>query len=122
MRASKLFTIPALDALTPLAPAAPVLAAPAGSGNGTTFPLVCDGQLSTLTVGGGPWSAAHLAESGETFVPVSTHFSVRDPETLELLYEEHDFKGKPRSGSNRCVDEITIDGVLMTFVVRGRIR
>ena len=47
---------------------------------------------------------------------------MRDPETLELLYEEHDFKGKPRSGSNRCVDEITIDGVLMTFVVHGRIR
>ena len=122
MRACKLFTIPALVALTLLAPAAPVLAAPGGSGNGATFPLVCDGQLSTLTVGGGPWSAAHIAESGETFVPVSTHFSMRDPETLELLYEEHDFKGKPRSGPNRCVDEITIDGVLMTFVVHGKMR
>ena len=93
MRTSKLFAIPALVALTLLAQAAPVLAAPGGSGNGTTFPLVCDGQLSTLTVGGGPWSAAHLAESGETFVPVSTHFSIRDPETLEVLYEEYDFKG-----------------------------
>ena len=122
MRACKLFTISALVALTLLAPAAPVLAAPGGSGNGTTFPLVCDGHLSTLRVGGGPWSAAHIAESGETFVPVSTHFSMRDPETLELLYEEHDFKGKPRSGPNRCVDEITVDGVLMTFVVNGKMR
>jgi hypothetical protein len=83
---------------------------------------VCDGQLSTLRVGGGPWSAAHIAESGETFVPVSTYFSMRDPETLELFYEEHDFKGKPRSGPNRCVDEITVDGVLMTFVVHGMMR
>lgn len=122
MRASKLFTIPALVALTLLVPAAPVLAAPGGSGKGDTFPLVCDGQLSTLTVGGGPWSAARIAESGETFVPVSTHFSMRDPETLEVLYEEYDFKGKPRSGTNRCVDEIMIDGVLMTFVVLGKLR
>lgn len=122
MRACKLFTIPALVALTLLAPAAPALAAPGGSGKGATFPLVCDGQLSTLRVGGGPWSAAHIAESGETFVPVSTHFTMRDPETLELFYEEHDFKGKPRSGPNRCVDEITVDGVLMTFVVHGKMR
>ena len=28
--------------------AAPVLAVPGGSGNGATFPLVCDGQLSTF--------------------------------------------------------------------------
>ena len=116
MRACKLFMIPALVALTLLAPAAPVLAAPGGSGNGATFPLVCDGLLSTLRVGGGPWSAAHIAESGET------HFTMRDPETFELFYEEHDFKGKPRSGPNRCVDEITIDGVLMTFVVHGKMR
>lgn len=85
MRACKLFMIPALVALTLLAPAAPVLAAPGGSGNGATFPLVCDGLLSTLRVGGGPWSAAHIAESGETFVPVSTHFTMRDPETFELF-------------------------------------
>lgn len=122
MRACKILTIPALVALTLLAAAAPVLAAPGGSKSGDTFSLVCDGQLSNLTVGGGPWAAAHIAESGETFVPVSTHFSMRDPETLELLYEEYDFKGKPRSGENRCVDEITIDGVLMTFVVYGKLR
>ena len=83
---------------------------------------MCDGLLTTLTVGGGPSSAAHIAESGETFIPVSTHFSMRDPETLELIYGEHDFKGKPRSGANRCVDEITIDGVLMTLILHGKMR
>jgi hypothetical protein len=122
MRRLILRTITATMALCLFGPAVPALAAPDGSQVGTaTFPLVCDGELSTLTVGGGPWSAAHIAESGKTFVPVSTTLSMRDAQTYELLYEEHDAKGKSRGGPVRCVDEFLVDGVLITFTVHGHL-
>jgi hypothetical protein len=88
-------------------------------GNVASFPMVCDGEPVGLRVGGGPWSAAHVTSSKETFVPIATYVSMRDAATLELLYEESDAKGKPRGGSARCVDEFTADGVLITFVVHG---
>jgi hypothetical protein len=107
-----------------LASAAPASAVPDDGANGNveTFAMSCNGEPSTITIGGGPWSAAHVAESGRTFVPVSTYVSMRDAVTLELLYEESDAKGKPRGGPDRCVDEVTVDGVLITFAVHGHLR
>jgi hypothetical protein len=105
-----------------LAPASPAAAAPSASSAVSTFPMTCDGQVVTLTIGGGPWSAARIAETGDVFVPVATHVYLRDPTTGEVVYEEHDYKGAPRAGGTLCVEEFDADGLLGTFVVEGDVR
>jgi hypothetical protein len=94
-----------------------------GNGHGqTTFPMVCDGKLSALTVGGGSWAAADLGDSHGTFIPQQTYFSIHDG-SGELLYEEHDAKrggGKPSTSS--CVDEFEMDGLHYRFVVEGKVK
>jgi hypothetical protein len=94
-----------------------------GNGHGqATFPMVCDGELSTLTVGGGSWAAADLGDSHGKFIPEETHFSIHDG-SGELLYEEHDAKrggGKPSPSS--CVDEFELDGLRYRFVVEGKLK
>jgi hypothetical protein len=104
-------------ALVALAPDAG--ADPESSSAVSTFQLVCDGTLSTLQVGGGPWSAAHVLETGRTFVPVATHVTLVDPATGAVVFEEHDYKGTPRGGPSRCEESFTTDGLLGTFVVEG---
>ena len=116
------FVLATAMALALVGPTAPALADPGKSKSASSFQLVCDGELSTLTVGGGPWTAAHVAESGRTFVPTSTHLFLRDPVTLEVVYEEHDWKGKARPGETLCVEEFLMDGLSVAFHVRGHMR
>jgi hypothetical protein len=110
----------AILVLAALVPFAPQAAAEPGSASAvSTFQLVCDGTLSTLRVGGGPWSAAHILETDQTFVPVATHVTLIDPATGTVVFEEHDYKGTPRSGPSRCEESFTMEGLLGTFVVEG---
>ena len=103
-------------------PAPAALAAPNDSSATSTFPMECDGTTVTLTIGGGPWSAARVLETGEVFVPVATHVYLRDPDTGDVVYEEHDFKGAERTGDSRCVEDFTTrSGLLGSFVVEGEL-
>ena len=104
-------------------PAPAALAAPNDASANSTFPMECDGTTVTLTIGGGPWSAARVLETGEVFVPVATHVYLRDPDTGEVVYEDHDFKGAERTGGSSCVEEFrTRSGLLGSFVVEGAIQ
>jgi hypothetical protein len=109
----------ALGALVVLVPDAEATGGPASSSAVSTFQLECDGSLMTLRVGGGPWSAAHVLETGRTFVPVATHVTVVDPVSGAVVFEEDDYKGTPRSAPSRCEESFTMDGLLGTFVVEG---
>jgi hypothetical protein len=121
MRRLALGSLAAAALVLTAAPAA--LAGPSDSSAVSTFQMVCDGELSTLTVGGGPWSAARVLETGRVFVPLATHLYLRDPDTLDVVYEEHDFKGAPRSGTSQCTEGFsTRSGLLGTFVVEGSMR
>jgi hypothetical protein len=113
-------TILALGVLVLLVPDADAAATgPESSSAVSTFQLVCDGSLMTLRVGGGPWSAAHIQETGQTFVPVATHVTLVDPVTGEVVFEEDDYKGIPRAAPSRCEESFTTEGLLGTFVVEG---
>ncbi len=115
--------VPTLTFAFLLAAATPALADP-GKGSGqASFPMVCDGRVSTLTVGGGLWAAAHVHETGRTFIPRATHFYVEDADTGELLFEEHDVKNAAAKGSSSvCVDELYVDGMHFTFIVEGELK
>ncbi|MGZ4131188.1 MAG: hypothetical protein ACXVPR_10250 [Actinomycetota bacterium] len=111
--------IPALVALGLLIPAPAALAAPGSGSAVSTFQLTCDGVLSTLTVGGGPWSAAHVAETGKVFVPTATHAVLQDPTTGEIVFQQDDFKGAPKPSTTTCSETFEMDGLIATFVVEG---
>jgi hypothetical protein len=111
--------IPALVALGLLVPAPAAFATPGSGSAVTTFQLTCDGVLSTLTVGGGPWSAAHVAETGKTFVPTATHAILQDPTTGEIVFQEDDLKGAPKRSTTTCSETFEMDGLIATFVVEG---
>jgi hypothetical protein len=106
-----------LAAIVSFAPGA--TADPVSSSAVSTFQLVCDGTLSTLRVGGGPWSAAHILETDQTFVPVATHVTLVDPVTGTVVFQEDDYKGTPRGGPSRCEESFTTEGLLGTFIVEG---
>ena len=92
-----------------------------GTGAGqSTYPMVCDDELTMLTMGGGSWSAADLHEGGK-FVPESTHFTIQDP-SGEVLYEEYDWKNGGAKGTSSCVDELEIDGLYYRFLVTGKMQ
>jgi hypothetical protein len=106
--------------LAVLAGAGPSAADP-GNGQGqATFPMVCDGELETLTIGGGAWAAADLGSSGGKLIPKATHFSIHD-DAGSVLHEEHDVKRGYRGGSS-CVDEFEMDGLRYEFVVEGKLK
>ena len=118
MRRSILMT--SVVILSLFAAASPAAADP-GNGHGqATFPMVCDGELRTLTVGGGSWAAADLGESGGKFIPKATHFTIHDDAGI-LLHEEHDVK-KATGNDSSCVDAFEIDGLRYRFVVEGKIK
>jgi hypothetical protein len=113
--------VPTLVALGLLVPSPNAFAKQADDGSAvTTFQLTCDGDLSTLTVGGGPWSAAHIAETGKTFVPTGTHAELVDPTTGEVVFEQDDSKGAPKHATSACSETFDLDGLTATFVVEGR--
>jgi hypothetical protein len=112
--------LPAAIVLGLLVPAPAALAQPADPSAVSTFPLTCDGDVSTLTVGGGRWSAAHIAETGKTFVPTATHATLVDPETGEVVFDEYDSKGAPKHATSACSETFDMDGLVATFVVEGR--
>jgi len=111
--------IPVLVALGLVVPAPAAFAAPANASAVSTFQLTCDGALSTLTVGGGPWSAAHVAETSQTFVPTATHAVLQDPITGEIVWQEDDLKGAPKPSTSTCSETFEMDGLIATFVVEG---
>lgn len=118
MRRSVLTTSVVILAL--LASASPAAADP-GNGHGQeTFAMVCDGELRTLTVGGGSWAAADLGESGGKFIPKATHFTIHDAAGV-VLHEEHDVKNAASSDSS-CIDALEIDGLWYRFEVEGKIK
>jgi hypothetical protein len=121
MQLSRRLAVPALVVLGLLVPAPSAFASPGSTSAVSTFPLTCDGTLSTLTVGGGPWSAAHVAETGKTFVPTATHATLEDPATGEIVFQEDDSKGAPKRSTSQCSETFTTDdGLVATFVVEGR--
>ena len=91
-----------------------------GTGAGqSTYPMVCDDELTLLTMGGGSWSAADAGD--RKFVPESTHFTIQDP-SGEVLYEEYDQKNGGAKGTTSCVDELEIDGLYYRFLVKGKMQ
>jgi hypothetical protein len=112
----------ALCAIALVIGVAPGASAGSENGAGPTFQMTCDGALVTLTVGGGPWSAAHIEETGAVFVPVATHLYLRDPESGATVYEEHDYKGAARPASSSCVEDFTSQGLLGSFIVEADMR
>lgn len=119
----RLTIVPALAAVFVLGIVGPAVARP-GNGEGqSTFQMVCDGTLSTLTVGGGSWSAAHVQETGRKFIPRATHLLAHDEETGTVLFEEHDVKPSAGNGPmSVCIEELRMDGMHITFTVEGTLR
>jgi hypothetical protein len=118
-RTIRRLAVPVLVGLGLLVPAPAAFAAPGDASAVSTFELTCDGALSTLTVGGGPWSAAHVAETGAIFVPTATHAVLQDPTTGEIVWEEDDVKGAPKPSTSTCSETFEMDGLIATFVVEG---
>jgi hypothetical protein len=110
--------IAALTAVT----AAPATAVPGEGAGQATFPIRCGQRVVHLTIANGTWSAAYVQETGERFIPKATYVSVVDEATGEVLFEEADVKPNASRQSNlACVDTASSDGVLITFVVHGRL-
>ena len=116
-------TIAAMAAGIVAGPAASAHAAPGGGAGQYTFPMVCDGEVVTLTIASGGWSAAHVRETGQRLVPKGTEFTVTDPATGEVWYEESDMKpsAEKKAGST-CVDAWEDEGALLTFTVHGNLK
>jgi hypothetical protein len=119
----RILTGSALAALLVVGLAGPAAAVP-GNGTGqSTFPLLCEGRLLTLTIGGGNWSAAYVHETGGRFVLRATHVLVTDIETGDVVFEEHDVKNSARKGPlTECTDVYEVDGVRVVFVAEGTLR
>jgi len=118
----RLATLAAVTSVFVAAMAAPAAAVP---GNGTgqdTFPIRCGGQVVHLTIASGGWSAAYVHETGQRFIPKATYVTITDASTGEVLFEELDIKpGAARQSNLECVDAFPDDGVIVTFIVRGRL-
>jgi hypothetical protein len=102
--------------------ATPGLADPGRGSGQSTFPMVCEGDVWTLTVGNGSWAAADVAETGRKFIPKATHFLIED-ESETILFAVHDEKKVAGKGPGAtCVDEFELDGMRYRFVVEGKLR
>jgi hypothetical protein len=85
--------------------------------------MECDGEWVTLTIGGGTWSAAHVDETKERFIPELTQFQIVELSSGEVLYEEVDRKGSSdHSGDSVCVLAWEEDGSQLVFTVYGKKR
>jgi hypothetical protein len=103
--------------------AAPASAAPGGGEGQTTFPMMCDGEAVTLTIGGGTWAAAYVAESGRRFLPKATLLQVVDVETGEVLDEILDAKPSAARTATTACQDVSTDGALRyIFTVKGKVR
>jgi hypothetical protein len=101
----------------------PAYATPGGGKGQSTFPMECDAEMVTLTIGGGIWSAAYVSETEERFIPELTRFQVVDPSSGEVVYEEVDRKGSSdHSLESVCVLTWEEDGSQLTFTVFGKKR
>jgi hypothetical protein len=118
----RLMILAAATACLVVAGVAPATAVP-GQGTGqATFAIRCDGRLLTFTIANGTWSAAYVHETGQRFIPKATRASVVDATTGDVLFEEIDAKpGSAQQSNLRCVDAFPDDGLIVTFVVRGRL-
>ena len=114
-----------LTAVTAALSAVTVVHASADPGTGTgqsTFPIRCGTRVVHLTIANGTWSAAYVRETGQRFIPKATYVTVTDAVTGEVLFEEADVKpGAAKQSNLECVDAVPDDGVIVTFVVRGRL-
>lgn len=98
----------------------PAWAVPGGGAGQYTFPMVCDGQTVTLTIGSGRWAAAYVLETSDRFVPIGTSVSVTDLATGETLFSEQDLKPSvDDKADTTCVDGSEGDGVSVVFEVYG---
>ena len=118
----RLFVLTAVTTALSAATIAPASAEP-GAGTGqSTFPIRCGASVVHLTIANGNWSAAYVRETGQRFIPKATFVTVADAATGEVLFEEADVKpGSARQSNLGCVDVLPGDGVIVTFVVRGRL-
>lgn len=118
----RFIALAAISAALVGAAAVPALAVPGGGTGQTTFPIRCGRQVVTLTIANGTWSAAYVSETGERFIPKATYFSIVDATTGEVVFEEIDEKPNALRQSNLdCVESFPDEGLLVTFVVRGRL-
>lgn len=102
--------------------ATPGLADPGTVSGLSSFQMVCEGDLWTLTVANGSWAAADVAETGGKFIPKATHFLIEDASGTILL-AAHDVKKVAGRGSvATCVDEFELDGMHYLFIVEGTLR
>jgi len=102
--------------------ATPGLADPGTDTGHSSFQMVCEGDLRTLTVANGSWAAADIEETGAKFIPKATHFVVEDASGA-ILFAAHDVKKVAGKGSvATCVDEFELDGMRYLFVVEGTLR
>jgi hypothetical protein len=114
-----------LTAVTAALAAASIAPASAVPGNGTgqsTFPIRCGARVVHLTIANGTWSAAYVQETGQRFIPKATYVTVTDAQTGEILFQEADVKpGAAKQSNLGCVDSVPDAGVIVTFIVRGRL-
>jgi hypothetical protein len=114
-----------LTAVTAALAAGSIAPASAVPGNGTgqsTFPIRCGTRVVHLTIANGTWSAAYVQETGQRFVPKATYVTVTDAKTGEILFQEADVKpGAAKQSNLGCVDSVPDSGVIVTFIVRGRL-
>lgn len=112
-----LFTIAAV-----IGGATPGMADPRTDSGHSSFPMVCEGDVRTLTVPNGSWAAADIEETGAKFIPRATHFVIEDASGA-ILFADHDVKRVAGRGSTTtCVDEFEVDGMRYLFVVEGTLR
>ncbi len=108
----------AIFAATLLAgPIAPSLAATGQS----SFQMTCNGSVVTLTIASGHWSTAYVTEWDARFIPKATYFSVSDPVTGAIVYEEYDAKNSVSPDPEvACSQVYAEDGMVVTFEVYGK--
>ena len=118
----RLVILTAVTAALTASTVAPAAAAPGDGAGQVTFAIRCGQRVVHLTIANGTWSAAYVQETGERFIPKATYVSVVDEATGEVLFEEVDVKpNASRQFNLACVDAASSDGVLVTFVVYGRL-
>jgi hypothetical protein len=117
----RLRSIPFVAAAISAAIALPASAAPGGGSGQSTFAMTCNGEVVTLSIGGGIWSAAYVEDTKDRFIPEVTHVQVFDTESGEVVFEEVDGKGSADTGHGAiCVMSWEEEGSVVVFSVYGK--
>ena len=103
-----------------LALSASLIAAAPASAAKEPYDVNCEGITYTLTSGNGKWAVGKDTESNTHFIPVAFTFTVRDPDTGEVLFSDsEEKKGHRNQEKITCTfgDTFTEDGE--TFIFEG---